>query len=110
MSANRKRKKEILVYLSDDEAALLEAKTKAMHFRSKSDYLRYMLTHGEICHLDFAELKPYNEKLEVLAKRMNAIAKEANTNGYATEKQVAEARAIIEEVYAVRLAAKDVLP
>ena len=110
MSANRKRKKKILVFLSEKEAVLLEGKTKAMHFRSKSDYIRYMITTGDIYNLDFAELKPYNEKLKVLADRMNAIAKEANTNGFATEEQVAEARAIIEEVYTVRLAGKEVLP
>ena len=46
--ANRERKNELKIYLSDDEQYILEQKVKASDMRDKSSFLRHQILYGYV--------------------------------------------------------------
>ena len=46
--ANRERKNELKIYLSDDEQYILEQKVKASGMRNKSSFLRHQILYGYV--------------------------------------------------------------
>ena len=68
--ANRERKNELKLYLSDDEQYILEQKVKISGMKSKSAFLRRLILYGFVYDIDYSYLRDYN--LNQIAKRMNA--------------------------------------
>ena len=58
--ANRERKNELKIYLSDDEQYILEQKVKASGMKSKSAFLRRQILYGFVYDIDYSELREYN--------------------------------------------------
>ena len=61
--ANRERKNELKIYLSDDEQYILEQKVKASDMKSKSAFLRRQILYGFVYDIDYSELREYNADL-----------------------------------------------
>ena len=58
--ANRERKNELKIYLSDDEQYILEQKVKASGMKSKSAFLRRQILYGFVFEIDYSDLREYN--------------------------------------------------
>ena len=61
--ANRERKNELKIYLSDDEQYILEQKAKASGMKSKSTFLRRLILYGFVYDIDYSDLRDYNYML-----------------------------------------------
>ncbi|MDE6846658.1 MAG: hypothetical protein K2J99_12965 [Lachnospiraceae bacterium] len=55
--ANRERKNELKIYLSDDEQYILEQKVKASGMKSKSAFLRQQILYGYVYAADVKTVK-----------------------------------------------------
>ena len=53
--ANRERKNELKIYLSDKEQYILEQKVKISGMKSKSTFLRRLILYGFVYELNFQE-------------------------------------------------------
>ena len=85
--ANRERKNELKIYLSDDEQYILEQKVKASGMKSKSSFLRHQILYGFVYDIDYSDLREYNSTLAKIGNNLNQIAKRMNATGnvYATD-------------------------
>lgn len=91
--ANRERKNELKIYLSDDEQYILEQKVKISGMKSKSTLLRHLILYGFVYDIDYSYLRDYNAALGKIGSNLNQIAKRMNAtrNVYAADvKQVKE--------------------
>ena len=52
--ANRERKNELKIYLSDDEQYILEQKVKLSGMRSKFSFLRHQILYGYVYDIDYS--------------------------------------------------------
>lgn len=96
---NRTRKIEFKLRLSEDEALLLDQKWKASRLKSRNAFLRNLIIYGFVYDIDYDELRDYNVALARIGNNLNQIAKQANTNGLATNKDLAEAKKLMEEIW-----------
>ncbi len=55
--ANRERKNELKIYLSDKEQYILEQKVKISGMQSKSTFLRRLILYGFVYDIDYSELR-----------------------------------------------------
>ena len=76
--ANRERKNELKIYLSDDEQYILEQKLKASGMKSKSAFLRRQILYGFVYDIDYFELREYNSALGKIGNNLNPIAKQTH--------------------------------
>ncbi len=85
--ANRERRNELKIFLSDDEQYILEQKVKASGMRSKSSFLRHQILYGYVYDIDYSDLREYNTTLSKISSNLNQIAKRMNatSNIYAAE-------------------------
>ncbi len=51
--ANRERKNELKIYLSDDEQYILEQKVKISGMKSKSTFLRHLILYGFVYEVSY---------------------------------------------------------
>ncbi len=79
--ANRERKDELKIYLSDDEQYILEQKVKASSMKSKAAFLRRQILYDFVYDIDYSELREYNAALEKIGGNLNQIAKRMNSTG-----------------------------
>ena len=93
--ANRERKNELKIYLSDDEQYILEQKVKASGMKSKSAFLRHQILYGFVYDIDYSELREYNAALAKIGNNLNQIAKRMNATGNV---YAADVKAIYEAV------------
>lgn len=76
--ANRERKNELKIYLSDDEQYIPDQKVKASGMKSKSVFLRRQILYGFVYDIDYSELREYNAALGRIGNNLNQIAKRMN--------------------------------
>ena len=76
--SNRYRKKRLCIFLTEDEERILNAKVKMSGIRSKSEYVRQLITDGFVYHIDFAEMQRYNFLLSNISNNVNQIAHRIN--------------------------------
>ena len=75
---NRERKKGFLLYLNEDEMEILEEKCRLANLKSKSEYIRRLITDGYILDVNFSELTRYNFLLSKISTNINQIAHRCN--------------------------------
>ena len=56
----RTRKHAFLIYLSDDEKRILDAKYKLSGMRSRAAYIRQLIIEGIVYDVDYSYLRDYN--------------------------------------------------
>lgn len=69
--ANRERRNELKIFLSDDEQYILEQKVKASGMRSKSSFLRHQILYGYVYDIDYSDLQEYNTTLSKISSNLN---------------------------------------
>ncbi len=93
--ANRERKNELKIYLSDDEQYILEQKVKISGMRSKSSFLRHLILYGFVYDLDYSDLREYNTTLGRISNNPNQIAKHMNATGNIYAADIKEVKELI---------------
>ena len=93
--ANRTRKNELKIYLSDNEKYILDRKVELSKRKSASDYIRTLILFGFVYDVDYSYLRQYNETLG----NLNQMAKRINSTGNVYEEDMAEVKAIMEQVW-----------
>ena len=97
--ANRERKNELKIYLSDDEQYILEQKVKISGMKSKSAFLRRQILYGFVYDLDYSELREYNAALGKIGNNLNQIAKRMNATGNVYKADVEEVKKLMKQVW-----------
>lgn len=76
--SNRERNVLLKVYVSENEAALIQAKMEQCNARNFSEYARKMLIDGYIIHQDYTGIREVAKEMSYLNRSINQIAKRAN--------------------------------
>ena len=97
--ANRERKNELKIYLSDDEQYILEQKVKISRMKSKSSFLRHLILYGFVYDLDYSDLREYNTTLGRISNNLNQIAKRMNATGNVYAADVKEVKELMKKVW-----------
>ena len=97
--ANRERKNELKIYLSDDEQYILEQKVKASGMKSKSAFLRRQILYGFVYDIDYSELREYNAALGRIGNNLNQIAKRMNATDNVYKSDVEEVKKLMKQVW-----------
>ena len=97
--ANRERKNELKIYLSDDEQYILEQKVKISGMKSKSAFLRRLILYGFVYDLDYSELREYNSALGKIGNNLNQIAKRMNATGNVYAADVKEVKELMKKIW-----------
>jgi hypothetical protein len=97
--ANRERKNELKIYLSNDEQYILEQKVKASGMKRKSAFLRRQILYGFVYDIDYSELREYNAALGKIGGNLNQIAKRMNATGNVYAADVKEVKELMKKVW-----------
>lgn len=97
--ANRNRQHPIQLYLNDDEYKILKEKWKLSEMVSMSAFIRHLIIYGFVFDVDYSDLREYNAALGRIGNNLNQIAHRANINGLATNKDLLEAKELMEEIW-----------
>ena len=92
--ANRTRKNELKIYLSDNEKYILDRKVELSKRKSASDYIRTLILFGFVYDVDYSYLRQYNETLGKISGNLNQIAKRINSTGNVYEDEILEIQAM----------------
>ena len=85
--ANRERKHELKVFLSDDEHRILEGKFKLSDKRSRSDFIRQLI------------IEEYNTQLGKIGANINQIAHRINTTRSIYQTDMDEIKKEVQEIW-----------
>ena len=103
--ANRERKNELKIYLSDNkEQYILAQKVKASGMKSKSTFLRRLILYGFVYDIDYSDLRDYNAALGKIGNNLNQIAKRMNATGNVYKADVEEVKKLMKQVWDTQLA------
>lgn len=80
--ANRTRKNELKVYLSDEEKEIIDKKIEQAGIKNKSAYVRKMLCDGAIINVDLSIIKEHNTAISRIGNNLNQITKQLNALNY----------------------------
>ena len=97
--ANRERKNELKISLSDDEQYILEQKVKVSGMRDKSSFLRHLILYGYVYDIDYSDLREYNTALAKIGNNLNQIAKRMNATGNVYKADVNEVKELMQKVW-----------
>ena len=97
--ANRTRKNELKIYLSDNEKYILNKKVELSKRKSSSDYIWTLILFGFVYDVDYSYLRQYNETLGKISENLNQIVKRINSTRNVYEEDMAEVKAIMDEVW-----------
>ena len=96
---HRTRKNELKIYMSDNEKYILDRKEELSKRKSVSNYIRTLILFGFVYDVDYSYLRQYNETLGKISGNLNQIAKRVNSTGNVYEEDMAEVKAIMEQVW-----------
>lgn len=85
--------------MSDNEKYILDRKVELSKRKSVSDYIRTWILFGFVYDVDYSYLRQYNETLGKISGNLNQIAKRINSTGNIYEEDMAEVKAIMDEVW-----------
>ncbi len=97
--ANRERKNELKIYLSDKEQYILEQKVKISGMKSKSTFLRRLILYGYVYDIDYSGLRDYNTTPGKTSSNLNQIAKRMNATGNVYKTDVEEVKKLMKQVW-----------
>ena len=96
--ANRSRKNELKVYLSDEEQEILDRKIEQAGIKNKSAYVRKMLCDGLIINVDLSVIKDHNSQISKIGNNLNQIAKQLNGLNYISPEDVRRVEEMTKEI------------
>ena len=78
--------------------------------KSASDYIRTLILFGFVYDVDYSYLRQYNETLGKISGNLNQIVKRINSTGNVYEEDIAEVKAIMDEVWRMQKAMRKKQP
>lgn len=96
--ANRLRKNELKVYLSDEEQEILDKKIEEAGIKNKSAYVRKMLCDGLIINVDLSIIKDHNSQISKIGNNLNQITKQLNGLNYISPEDVKRIEEMSKEI------------
>ena len=98
----RSRPIPILLYVSESEKALIDAKMGLLGTDNMSAYLRKMAIDGLIVKLELPELREITSLLRHTSNNINQLAMRANANGRIFKEDLDEIQEALEQVWAAQ--------
>lgn len=96
--ANRTRKNELKVYLSDEEQEVIDKKIEQSGIKNKSAYVRKMLCDGAIINVDLSIIKEHNTQISRIGNNLNQITKQLNALNYISQDDVKRVEEMSKEI------------
>lgn len=96
--ANRARKNELKVYLSDEEQEIINKKIEEAGIKNKSAYVRKMLCDGLIINVDLSIIKDHNSQISKIGNNLNQITKQLNGLNYISPEDVKRVEEMSKEI------------
>ncbi len=96
--ANRTRKNELKVYLSDEEQEIIDKKIEQSGIKNKSAYVRKMLCDGAIINVDLSIIKEHNTQISRIGNNLNQITKQLNALNYISQDDVKRVEEMSKEI------------
>ena len=97
--ANRKRNKQIIVRVTEEERELIELKMAQLPTAQLGAYMRKMAIDGYIIYTDLSNLKEMNKTLFSIGRNINQIAKKLNAGGPAYKADMDEIRERLDQIW-----------
>ena len=95
---NRTRKKQLKIYLTDEEKEIFEKKMKLANCKTMSQFLRKCVLEKEIYIVDLEPFRNLQWLLSNVTNNINQIAKAANKTGVIYKKDIGYMREKIEKL------------
>ena len=96
--ANRTRRNELKVYLSDEEKEIIDKKIEQSGIKNKSAYVRKMLCDGAIINVDLSIIKEHNTQISRIGNNLNQITKQLNALNYISPEDVKRVEEMSKEI------------
>jgi len=96
--ANRKRNKQIIVRVTEEERELIELKMAQFPTVQLGAYMRKMAIDGYIILLDVPEIKKHTAELSAISRNINIIAKRICQNTI-YEQDIKDLKTLMDEVW-----------
>ncbi len=97
--ANRTRKNNFYLRLSDDEAYILNEKWKASGMRNRSDFLRHLLIYGYVYNVDYSIVQDNNYQLQKIGTNIMQILKKINIYGDVYKEDIEEIKELLNKIW-----------
>ena len=101
-SAGRNRKNLIKFYLSDDEKKLLDYKMKKYGFKSKSRFIKELVTYGFVYNVDYSPILENTILLNKIGNNINQIAHKVNVIGAPCKEELDYIKKQMDKIYLVQ--------
>ncbi len=96
--ANRKRNKQIIVRVTEEERELIELKMAQLPTAQLGAYMRKMAIDGYIILLDVPEIKKHTAELSAIGRNINIIAKRICQN-VIYEQDIKDIKSLVDEIW-----------
>ena len=107
--AERTRKHEFKLRLSEDEAYILEEKFKASGMKNRSEFFRHLLLYGYVYDVDYSIVQENNYQLQKIGTNIMQVVKKLNTYGNVYRKDIDEIKALMEEIWRTQVSTQSKL-
>lgn len=107
--ANRTRKHNFYLRLSEDEAYILEEKFKASGMKNRSEFFRHLLLYGYVYDVDYSVVQENNYQLQKIGTNIMQVVKKLNTYGNVYRKDIDEIKALMEEIWRTQVSTQSKL-
>jgi SepF-like predicted cell division protein (DUF552 family) len=99
LMAERKRKREMHFYVTDEERNLIRRKMLLSKTRNMGAYLRKMAIDGYIVNVDTTPMKQIYNEMHKIGININQIAKKVNTTGDIYYEEIEKLKARLDEIW-----------
>lgn len=93
-----KRKHQLLIRMNDDEMKLLETKFNLSTSKTKSDFVRGLISDGVVVRLDEKKISNIYRTIIGIANNVNQIAVRVNSTGNIYSEDIAEIQKGVDEI------------
>ena len=107
--ANRTRKNNIYLRLSDDEAFILNEKWKASGMRNRSDFMRHLLIYGYVYNVDYSVVQDNNYQLQKIGTNIMQILKKMNIYGDVYKEDIEEIKELLNKIWLTQVSTQSML-
>ncbi|MBR6469751.1 MAG: plasmid mobilization relaxosome protein MobC [Lachnospiraceae bacterium] len=107
--ANRTRKNNFYLRLSDDEAFILNEKWKASGMRNRSDFMRHLLIYGYVYNVDYSVVQDNNYQLQKIGTNIMQILKKMNIYGDVYKEDIEEIKELLNKIWLTQVSTQSKL-
>jgi len=100
--AERVRKNELKVFLSDDEKYILDEKWKMSEMPSISAFIRQLIIYGYVYDVNYEDLKQYNKELNAIGNNVNQIVRLCQKTGNVYAEDISEIKELLDKIWHIQ--------